>query len=53
MWSEAWTGHIHLRVGGGMPVIGGSRQSRCQCCSQKSHEMMRLWRASEADSLHW
>lgn len=44
-------GHIHLRVGGGIPVMGGSRQSRCQCCSQKSQEMMRRCRARFAVSL--
>jgi hypothetical protein len=49
-WSE-WTGHIHLRVGGGIPVMGGSRQSRCQCCSQKSHDMIRRCFGSEAVSL--
>jgi hypothetical protein len=38
---SACSGHFHFLVGGGIPVNGGSRQSRCQCWSQKSQEMTR------------
>lgn len=34
-----------------MPVMGGSRQSKCQCCSQKSHEMILRCFEAEAVSL--